>query len=82
MMASASSDSPTGSDADSQPAKPGGHSGVRRGLIVAALVVAFGEGQELQPALRFACAAGGLATTTAGAMPSLPTRSVVDAALV
>ncbi len=50
--------------------------------FVAALVVALGEGQELQPALRFACAAGGLATTKAGAMPSLPTRSEVDAALV
>jgi len=46
-MASASSDSPTGSDADSQPAKPGGHSGVRRGLIVAALFV--GVGMMLAP---------------------------------
>jgi hypothetical protein len=47
MMASASSDSPTGSDADSQPAKPGGHSGVRRGLIIGALVV--GVGMMLAP---------------------------------
>ena len=48
-MASASSDSPTGSDGDGQPAKPTGHSGVRRGLIIGALLV--GLGMVLAPAV-------------------------------
>ncbi len=46
-----------------------------------ALAVALAEGQTLDAALRFACAAGAMATTKRGAMPSLPTRAEVDALL-
>lgn len=46
--------------------------------FVAALVVALLEGQDPEAALRFACAAGALATTRAGAQPSLPWRTEVD----
>lgn len=47
--------------------------------FVAALVVALLEGRSPEAALRFACAAGALATTRAGAQPSLPRRAEVDA---
>ena len=46
--------------------------------FTAALVVAFAEGMSPVEALRFACAAGALATTRRGAQPSLPARDVVD----
>ena len=46
-----------------------------------ALVVALLEGQSPEAALRFACAAGALAASAAGAQPSLPTRAAVEAAL-
>lgn len=46
--------------------------------FVAALVVALLEGRSHEAALRFACAAGALATTRAGAQPSLPRRAAVD----
>ena len=49
--------------------------------FVAALTLALLEGREPQPALAFACAAGALAATRAGAQPSLPTRADVEAAL-
>jgi ribokinase len=42
------------------------------------LAVALAEGLELVPAVQRACAAGALATTVAGARPSLPTRAAVD----
>jgi len=45
------------------------------------LVAALAEGHELEVALRWAAAAGGLATTKAGAVPSLPTRAELDALL-
>ena len=48
-MAAASHDSARGSDDDGPPAKPGDHSGVRRGLIIGALVV--GVGMVLAPAV-------------------------------
>ena len=48
--------------------------------FVAALTVALIEGQTDATALRFACAAGALAATTAGAQPSLPMRAAVDGA--
>lgn len=44
-----------------------------------ALAVALGEGQQLWEAIRFANAAGALATTQLGAQPSLPTRREVEA---
>ena len=47
--------------------------------FVGALVVALVEGQEPHDALNFACAAGALAATQAGAQPSLPRRAQVDA---
>lgn len=47
--------------------------------FTAALTVAVLEGRKLEDALRFACAAGALATTKAGAQPSLPWRADVDA---
>jgi ribokinase len=47
--------------------------------FTAALTVALVEGQSPEDALRFACAAGAIATTCAGAQPSLPTRVEVDA---
>lgn len=48
--------------------------------FVAALTVALLEGQPHETALRFACAAGALAATKAGAQPSLPFRADVDGA--
>lgn len=47
--------------------------------FVGAVVVALLEGMEPADALRFACAAGALAATQAGAQSSLPTRAEVDA---
>lgn len=47
--------------------------------FVGALTVALLEGQAPKPALRFACAAGGLAATRAGAQPALAWRDDVDA---
>lgn len=44
-----------------------------------ALAVALAEQRPLAAALRFACAAGAMATTKRGAMPSLPTRAEVEA---
>lgn len=44
-----------------------------------ALAVALAEKRPLAAALRFACAAGAMATTKRGAMPSLPTRAEVEA---
>ncbi len=48
--------------------------------FVAALTVALLEGQPHETALGFACAAGALAATKAGAQPSLPFRADVDGA--
>ena len=48
--------------------------------FVAALTVALVEGQSVTAALRFACTAGALAATVAGAQPSLPLRAAVDGA--
>lgn len=45
--------------------------------FTAALTVALLEGQEAEAALRFACAAGALATTTLGAQTALPARKAV-----
>ncbi|HST92654.1 MAG TPA: ribokinase [Brevundimonas sp.] len=47
--------------------------------FVGAICVALLEGQEPEAALRFACAAGALAATRAGAQPSLPSRAEVEA---
>jgi ribokinase len=44
-----------------------------------ALAVALGEGQALDRAVRFAHAAAALSVTRAGAQPSAPTRSRIDA---
>ena len=49
--------------------------------FVAALTVALLEGQPPSAALAFACTAGALAATRAGAQPSLPRRAEVEAAL-
>lgn len=49
--------------------------------FVAALTVALLEGRQGADALAFACAAGALACTKAGAQPSLPTRAELDALL-
>lgn len=46
--------------------------------FTAALCVALVEGLDAVHALRFACAAGALATTVPGAQPSLPRREDVD----
>lgn len=46
-----------------------------------ALAVALAEGMRMRVALRFASAAGALATTRPGAQPSLPFRSEVEAFL-
>ena len=46
-----------------------------------AFAAALAEGHDLQQALRWASAAGALATTVAGAVPSLPTRESVQALL-
>lgn len=50
-------------------------------VFVAALTLALIEGRGADEALAFACAAGALATTTAGAQPSAPTRRAVEAIL-
>ena len=47
--------------------------------FVAALAVARAEGARLKDAVRFACAAGALATSVRGAIPSLPAREAVEA---
>ena len=47
----------------------------------AALMLAMIEGQPVDYALSFACAAGAAATTRRGAQPSLPTRAEVDVLL-
>jgi ribokinase len=49
--------------------------------FVGAVVVALIEGMPAQAALGFACAAGALAATRAGAQPSLPTRNQIEAIL-
>ncbi len=49
--------------------------------FTAALTLAIIEGLEMQAALDFACAAGAIAATKAGAQPSMPFRSEVDALL-
>jgi ribokinase len=49
--------------------------------FVGALVVALSDGQNQEAALRFACAAGALATTRPGAQPSMPVRAEVEALL-
>lgn len=49
--------------------------------FVGALTLALLEGQTPEAALKFACTAGALAATRAGAQPSLPTRAEVDARL-
>ena len=46
--------------------------------FTAALTVALVEGMAPETALRFACATGALAATSAGAQPSLPMRHQVD----
>ena len=46
--------------------------------FVAALTLALTEGQPPAQALRFACTAGALATTRAGAQPSLPSRDDIE----
>jgi len=46
--------------------------------FTAALTVALVEGQAPEQALRFACAAGAVATTRQGAQPSLPSRKEVE----
>ncbi|MBX3479029.1 MAG: ribokinase [Caulobacter sp.] len=49
--------------------------------FVAALTVALLEDMPAERALAFACTAGALAVTRAGAQPSLPTRAEVNAAM-
>jgi ribokinase len=49
--------------------------------FVGAVTVALLEGMQPGEALRFACAAGAIAATRAGAQPSLPTRDEVEALL-
>ena len=49
--------------------------------FTAALTVALSGGAEISEALRFACAAGSLATTKEGAQPSLPTLAAVEEVL-
>lgn len=49
--------------------------------FTAAITVALAEGMGPRDALAFACAAGSLATTRAGAQPSLPTREDVEGLL-
>jgi len=43
--------------------------------------VALAEGKGMEEAVRFACAAGALATTELGAQPSLPRQEEVEALL-
>ena len=47
----------------------------------AALAVSLAEGAPLAVAVRFACAAGDLAVTAAGALDSMPSRAAVDGLL-
>lgn len=47
--------------------------------FTAALTVSLVEGQEPEQALRYACAAGAVATLKMGAQPSLPSRAEVQA---
>ena len=49
--------------------------------FVAGVAVAMGEKRPLRETVRFAAAAGALATTQHGAQPSLPTRAAVEALL-
>jgi ribokinase len=49
--------------------------------FVGALAACIAEGHELTTALHYAAAAGALATTQAGAVPSLPTRAAVERCL-
>ena len=49
--------------------------------FTAALTLAIVEGQSVERALSFACAAGAAATTKHGAQPSLPTRVEVESLL-
>ncbi|MBK8974438.1 MAG: ribokinase [Planctomycetes bacterium] len=49
--------------------------------FVGALAVGLAADTALAPALRFACAAGALATTRHGAQPSLPTTAAMEAFL-
>ena len=44
-----------------------------------ALCARLAAGDELAVALRFACAAGALCATKAGAVPSIPKRAEIDA---
>ncbi len=46
--------------------------------FTAALTLALIEGQAPREALKFACAAGAIATTRAGAQPSMPDRAAVE----
>jgi ribokinase len=46
--------------------------------FVAALATLRAEGARVKDAVRFACAAGALATTVVGAIPALPTREAVE----
>ncbi|MCI0518193.1 MAG: PfkB family carbohydrate kinase, partial [Woeseiaceae bacterium] len=46
--------------------------------FTAALTLALIEGQAPRDALRFACAAGAIATTRPGAQPSMPDRASVE----
>jgi ribokinase len=68
--------------ADAQPPQVDAIDTVGAGdAFTAALTVALVEGQGPKEALRFACAAGAVATTRAGAQPSLPTRAEVESLL-
>ena len=49
--------------------------------FVGAITVALLDGLAPEEALRFACAAGAIAATRAGAQPSLPERAEVEALL-
>lgn len=49
--------------------------------FAAALAVQRSEGARLRDAVRFACAAGALASTRPGALPALPLRAAVEALL-
>ena len=49
--------------------------------ICGAFVAALARGAELLAAVRFGCAAGALATTARGAVPSLPRRDRIDSLL-
>ncbi|MCW5963203.1 MAG: ribokinase [Bryobacterales bacterium] len=46
-----------------------------------ALAAAIAEGMEMQPAVRFACAASALSVTRRGAQPSVPSRDETEALL-